>query len=265
MTEQKSQLRATFNQVALLYDQVRPKYPEVLFDDVVSLSGISPGGRILEIGCGTGQATVPFARRGYRILCIELGENLAKVARQNLTAYPQVEVHIGAFEDWATQKNAFNLVISATAFHWLDPTIAYYKTAQALSSGGAIALFWNLHVHSDASKGFFEAVQELYGRLAFELVEDDKPLPRENEVPDKTGEIEQTGLFGEVKYRSYRWDATYNTATYLNLLNTYSGHINLDSMTKKRFFHAIAELIDTKFNGQITKGYLTTLYVAHLL
>lgn len=83
MTDDRNQLRTTFNQVALLYDQVRPGYPEALFDDVVSLSLISPVGRILEIGCGTGQATVPFARLGYRILCIELGKNLATVAKKN--------------------------------------------------------------------------------------------------------------------------------------------------------------------------------------
>ncbi|MDZ7955853.1 hypothetical protein [Nostoc sp. DedQUE09] len=88
---------------------------------------------------------------------------------------------------------------------------------------------------------------------------------REKEVPNRTTEIEQTGLFGEVTYCSYRWDATYNSASYLNLLNTYSGHLNLDRITRARFFDAIAELINTKFNGQITKGYLTTLYVAHLL
>ena len=99
MTDEISQLRTTFNQVALLYDRVRPGYPEALFDDVVSLSEITPDGRILEIGCGTGQATVPFAHRGYCILCIELGDNLATVAQKNLAAYPQVEVRNIAFED----------------------------------------------------------------------------------------------------------------------------------------------------------------------
>jgi ubiquinone/menaquinone biosynthesis C-methylase UbiE len=64
MTEERNRLRATFDQVAPLYDEAHPTYPEELFDDVVSLSGIPPGGRILEIGCGTGQATVLFARRG---------------------------------------------------------------------------------------------------------------------------------------------------------------------------------------------------------
>ena len=80
MTEERRRVRATYDEVALLYDQARPGYPEALFDDVVSLSGIPPGGRILEIGCGTGQATVPLAQRGYPILCIELGENLAALA-----------------------------------------------------------------------------------------------------------------------------------------------------------------------------------------
>jgi SAM-dependent methyltransferase len=99
MAGERNRLRTTFDEAASLYDEVRPGYPGELFDDVVSLSGIPAGGRILEIGCGTGQATVPFARRGYRILCIELGENMAAVARRNLEGYPQAEVRTGAFEE----------------------------------------------------------------------------------------------------------------------------------------------------------------------
>lgn len=144
MTQEKLQLRTTFDRVALLYERARPGYPEKLFDDVVSLSGIPPNGWILEIGCGTGQATVPFARRGYRLLCIELGENLATVARHKLANYPQVEVLTGAFEDWLPKMGAFDLAIAATAFHWLDPTLAYPKTACALKTGGAIALCMEL-------------------------------------------------------------------------------------------------------------------------
>ena len=117
MTEERNRLRATFDQVASLYDEARPTYPEELFDDVVSLSGVPTEGRILEIGCGTGQATAPLARRGYRILCVELGENLAAAARRKLAAYPHVEVLTGAFESWPEEQNAFDLAVSAEAFH----------------------------------------------------------------------------------------------------------------------------------------------------
>jgi ubiquinone/menaquinone biosynthesis C-methylase UbiE len=63
MAEARDRLRTIFDEAVSLYDEVRPGYPEDLFDDVISLSGIPAGGRILEIGCGTGQATVPVAKR----------------------------------------------------------------------------------------------------------------------------------------------------------------------------------------------------------
>ncbi len=265
MTEERNRLRTTFDRVASLYDEARPGYPGALFDDVVSLSGLPPGGRILEIGCGTGQATVPFARRGYRILCVELGENLAAVARRKLAAYPRVEVRTGAFEDWPAEEGAFDLVISATAFHWIDPKIAYPKTARALGSEGAIALFWNEHVQSDKSEGVFEAVQEIYRREAPEILDDDEDYggpPHPDEVPDRTGEIEESGLFGGVIVRKYRWDETYDAESYVRVLNTYSSHRDLDSTARERLFRGIAELIDAEFGGRIIKAYLTVLYVA---
>ncbi len=231
---------------------------------MVSLSGIPAGGRILEIGCGTGQATVPFARRGYRILCVELGENMAAVARRNLEGYPRAEVRTGAFEEWPSPEGAFDLAISATAFHWLDPEVAYPKVAGALTDGGALALFWNVHVHTDASQDSFEEVQKIYDREAPEIVgpEDYKGPPQPNEVPDRTPEIESSGLFDKITTRHYRWDETYDAEGYLCVLNTYSGHRSLQEDTRERLFSAIADLIDNSFGGTIVKGYLTTLYVA---
>ena len=264
MAGERNRLRTTFDEAASLYDEVRPGYPGDLFDDVVSLSGIPAGGRILEIGCGTGQATVPFARRGYHILCIELGENMAAVARRNLKGYPQAEVRTGAFEESSLQERAFDLAISATAFHWLDPAVAYPKAAGMLRDGGSLALFWNVHVHSVASEGFFEAAQRIYEREAPEIVgpEDHKGLPRSHEVPDRTEEIQNTDLFGSIITRHYRWDETYDSWGYLRVLSTYSGHRSLSADTRERLFRGIADLIDYRFDGRIVKGYLTTLYVA---
>jgi SAM-dependent methyltransferase len=263
MAEERDRLRTTFDEAASLYDEVRPGYPEDLFDDTVSLSGIPAGGRILEIGCGTGQATVPLARRGYRIQCIELGENMAAVACRNLERYPNAEVRTGAFEESFLQEGEFDLAVSATAFHWLDPAVAYPKTARALRDGGSLALFWNVHVHSDASEGFFEAAQRIYEREAREIWDHKyEGPPRSDEVPDRTGEIESSGLFEAVTRRNYRWDKTYAAEGYLRVLNTYSGHRSLGDASRQRLYRGIADLIDNRFDGRIVKGYLTTLYVA---
>jgi SAM-dependent methyltransferase len=264
LSNERDRLKVTFDQVAALYDQVRPGYPEALFDDVISLSGIPPGGRVLEIGCGTGQATVPLARRGFSLLGIELGENLAAVARRNLAAYPGVEVRTGAFEAWPLEEGAFDLVVAATAFHWIDPAIRYRKSARALRPGGTMAIFENLHVQGDACGGFFEAVQEIYERETPELIPKDyRPLQRPHEVSEPyKGEIDQTGIFGAVTVRHYGWDQVYDAAGYLRVLDTYSGHRSLENADRERLFRGIAQLIDGKFGGRVTKSYLTVLYTA---
>jgi SAM-dependent methyltransferase len=267
VTEERDRLRTTFDGVAALYDEARPGYPEALFDDVVALSGMPPGGRILEIGSGTGKATEPFARRGYRILCVELGENLAAVARRKLATYPKVEVVTGAFEDWPPEEDAFDLAVSAEAFHWIEGDAAYRKISSSLRPGGAIALFWNRHVQSDRSAGFFEAVQEVYEREAPEIAKPDGEedvLLRPDEVSGRAEGLAESALFGEVTVRRYPWEAEYDAASYLRLLGTYSNHISLDAAKRERLFRSISELIDTRFGGRVVKGYAAVLYLAHL-
>jgi SAM-dependent methyltransferase len=80
----RERLRSTFDQAAELYDRARPRYPAALFDDLAALAGIGPGSNVLEIGPGTGQATVALAERGCRVVAVELGAALAAVARRNL-------------------------------------------------------------------------------------------------------------------------------------------------------------------------------------
>ena len=261
MARDNKRLRTTFNEVALLYDQARPGYPEELFNDVVSLSGIPPHGRILEIGCGTGQATVPFARRGYRILCVELGEHLAAVARHNLTDYPDTEVYVGAFETWPIEEEAFDLVIAATAFHWIDPAVGYQKAARSLKPHRALAIFGSQHVRIDEDRGFFDAVQAVYDRETPEIVTGDR-LPNPEEVEDGAQQIAATGLFEVAATRRYLWRIEYDAESYIRVLETYSGHRSLAPDARQRLYRGITEMIDTRAGGHITKGYLTTMTVA---
>jgi SAM-dependent methyltransferase len=263
MTIDRRALRQNFDAAALLYDEARPGYPPDLFDDLVALSGLLPGGHILEIGCGTGQATIPLARRGYRILAVELGAQLAAVARRNLAPYPHTEVVVGDFETWPLEPAAFDLAIAATSFHWIDPAIRYLKTAQSLRPGGMLAPFRSEHVKSDRDGDFFAAAQEIYRRTAPALAAAYSGLRRPEEVVDNESErIAASGLFDPVETRRYFWEVDYDAAAYTRLLNTYSDHRNLDPDTRSRLFDGLANLIETRFDGHITKGHLSILWVA---
>ncbi len=97
--EEAARLRTTFDEDAERYDRARPGYPAAVFDDLAALAGVGPGCRVLEIGCGTGQATVPLAERGCEIVAVELGADLAAVARRRLAGFPKVRVEVAAFEE----------------------------------------------------------------------------------------------------------------------------------------------------------------------
>lgn len=257
-------LRTTFDQDAFLYEKARPGYPDALFEDIIAFSKIPENGRILEIGCGTAQATLPFARRGYSIHCIELGANLAAIAEQKLRPYQKVQVSVGSFEEHPLQKKSFDLVISATAFHWIDPDVGYRKAAEVLKPDGAIALFWNKHVQTQVSVDFFLSVQNVYARVVPEMAKRFPGLVHPDAVPTPAkDEIDRSTLFGDVTVLMYRWDTEYTSKAYVKLLNTYSDHLALEKEVREELFSGIKKLIETEFDGHIVKEHLSILYLAH--
>jgi trans-aconitate methyltransferase len=120
-------LRTTFDQVPELYDRARPNYLPQLFDDLVSLAQLPQKARLVEIGCGTGQATLPLAQRGYAITCVELGKQLAAVAQRKLANFTSVEVINANFESWQPERAEFDAIVAFTAFHWIAPDLRYER------------------------------------------------------------------------------------------------------------------------------------------
>lgn len=255
-----NRLSAIFNQTPLDYDAVRPGYPAELVDDIISLSAIPEGGSILEIGCGTGQATIPFARHGYTMLCLDIGKDLAAIAAQKCRPYPPVKFQMTSFEDWHPEGQTFDLVISATAFHWIPPQIGYPKIAQILEFRGTMALFWNLH--PPPYTGFFSAVQQVYRRVVPEWGDPRNGPSTEERIRSRETTINESGLFEPVLVRRYPWTETYSTESYLRLLNTYSDHLALDESRRQKLFEGIGDLIEREYDGVVTRPYLSVLYIA---
>jgi SAM-dependent methyltransferase len=256
----RTRLRGTFDQAAELYDRARPGYPPALFEDLAELAGVGPGCRVLEIGPGTGQATVPLAERGCHIVAVELGVELAAVARRNLARFPEVQVVTAGFEDWPLPAEPFDVVVAATAFHWVDPEVRVAKAADALRPGGALATIATHHV-AGGDEAFFVEVQACYERW-----DPDTPpglrLPAAAAVPASSRELDRSGRFGPVTFRRHEWELEYTSAGYVDVLRTYSGHRALEAVAQANLLACIAELIDTRFGGQISKRYLTELQVA---
>jgi SAM-dependent methyltransferase len=247
----------SFDTVADLYDLHRPSYPPELIDAILELTGIPPAGKILEIGSGTGKATLLFAQPGYSILCVEPGENLAAVAARNLQEFPGVQFEISRFEDWQEKPDGFDLVLSAQAFHWIPKEVGYAKAARALNSHGHLALFWNMYPGFDCqvAADLDRVYQEIAPGLGSPFIATDEV------VQQRVHEIDESGCFGPVTVRRFPWSKRYSTKQYRGLLNTYSDHLRLPEQTRKRLFSSIGEVIE-KHGGSVVRPYIAVLCVA---
>ncbi|WP_342768622.1 class I SAM-dependent methyltransferase [Amycolatopsis palatopharyngis] len=254
----REKLRTVFGEAAERYDRCRPGYPAELFDD---LGTIGPRSRVLEIGCGTGQATLSLARLGCAIVAVELSTDMAAIARQHLVGFPTAQVVVSAFEDWTLPAAGFDIVLSATAFHWLDLAVRTSKAADALCPGGTLAVISTHHI-AGGTESFFAEVQECYERFD-PTTPPGLRLSASGDVPTDSTEIDESRRFGPVQFRRYEWEQTYSTHEYIDLLLTYSGHRAMPPAQQTGLLNCISNLIDTGYGGRITKRYMTQLATAH--
>jgi SAM-dependent methyltransferase len=171
-------LRTTFDESPELYDRSRPVAPPQVFEDLVALARLESGASLLEIGCGTGQATLPLVERGFRIVAVELGSQLADYARRRLARYEEVRVVTSSFETWDPAAERFDAVVSFNAFQWIDPAVRLAKSAAVLRPGGALAIVVMRFVTPDDADPTWIALQEDYDAAVGPEARSDAPPHR---------------------------------------------------------------------------------------
>lgn len=255
-------LRETFDTSAEWYDRARPDYPTELFEDLIAIAALRSEHRLLEVGCGTGKATRPLAERGFHLVALELGENLARVARRNLADYPNVEVVNSTFEEWESREAAFDLIYAATSWHWVDQTVRYSKAAHLLRPNGSLAFWSATHAFPQGFDPFFTEIQEVYNEIGESHDGDAWPPAPPEEIEDDSEEIRATGLFQEVVVRRYVWEFTYSAEEYIGLLETFSGHIAMAPEKRARLYEEIRQRIARRPQQQVRRHWHSILHIA---
>jgi len=260
--QDRQRLASTFDRAADLYQRARPEYPAELYDHLLEVTGLDARAELLEIGCATGKATLPLAKRGFRITCLEPGRSLAAIARRLLAPF-DVEVVEMRLEDWDGPADYFGLVFAATAWHWVDPSIRYQKAADLLAPGGFLA-FWEAgHVIPYDGDPFFTELQEVYDEIG-EALPPDFVQPRPQDLPDQRAEIQAGGIFDVVDVRQYDWEIVYDADSYIELLNTFSGHIAMHSWQRDRLYGEIRARLAQRPDGLLRRHWGGVLHIARL-
>lgn len=215
---------------------------------------------MLEIGCGTGKATLPMLERGFEIVCVELGADLARVARRNLVGR-QAEVHVSPFEEWDWAGRQFDLVYVATAWHWLDPAVRLRKAHALLRPGGHLAHWKAMHAFPPGFDPFFTEIEAVYDEIG-ENWSGDWPPPPPDLMSDEREEIEASGLFDDVTVRRYVWDAVYTAEQYIAVISTFSGHIAMAEDKREYLYKEIRRRISGRPGSRVRRHWCAILHVA---
>ncbi len=264
MTEEiRAQRARTFDEIAHLYDRARRECRDQLFDDLFALAGMEPSGKdVLEIGCGTGQATLPLARRGCNVAGVEMGENLARITRGKVAQYANVRIFTGRFEDWYPRGASFDMVFAATSWHWLDPRLRYKKAAQVLRPAGVLAFTSGGHAFPARFDPFFTQIHACYEAIGEARME--WPPSPPDAIPDAAEEIKRSGYFDDVRVIRRVWVQEFTADEYIDLMGTASDHRLMTPANREWLFAEMRRLINARPGGRIQKHNLTILHVAGL-
>jgi SAM-dependent methyltransferase len=253
--------RLAFGQVAELYDQARPSYPAAAIDEVIESGPLEPPARIVEVGAGTGKATVLFAQRGFGVVGLEPSRDMAHVARANCAGYPGVEIVEAGFEHWDPVERV-RAVVSVQAWHWVDAEVRYRRARDALAPAGVLAAVWMFPDWGGCA--LRHVLSRAYGQAVPDLAPDFPMHPDSNPTRlagEWRTEIAAADGLGSATVRTHSWSLPYSAREYTDLLRTHQDHILLEPERRVRLLAAIAEAIN-EAGGTLTMPFVTYVCLA---
>jgi len=182
------------------------------------------------------------------------------VARTELAGF-DVDVIETRFEDWEPGEARFDLVYAATAWHWIDPGVRYRRAAAALRPAGYLAVWDAVHVFPHGGDPIFDDLQVVYDEIDASRP-DDLGLPRPQELPDIAADIEASGLFDVIDVVQFDWEIVYDADGYIELLNTFSGHITMEDWQRARLYGELRRLLAARPDGRLRRHWGGVLHLA---
>jgi SAM-dependent methyltransferase len=250
-----------FGPVATSYEDARPDYPDRVFEVVRERCGLGPSTRVVEIGAGSGKATRRLLEAGAHVLAIEPSQPLAEELRARFSTVPRLDIVGAPFEDAHLSPSSFDLVVAATAFHWLDPGPTLPKIVSILRPGGWLALWWNVFGDPDLPDPFHDATEQILNDLEPSPSEGRDALPFALNVSARTSDLEGSG-FQSVAYEALRWTLTLESSQTRRLYGTYSNIARLPTARREAILDGIERVAAVEFGGRVERQMVTPIYTA---
>lgn len=137
--------RDLFKGTAWYYARYRHQYPPEFFNIVAHKFNLDGTGRLLDLGCGTGQLAIPFSSYFEEVIGLDPEPEMleqAALATQTAGATNLRWLEGGSADLTDLQLNLgiFRLVTMGNSFHWMDQTANLAKLNEMVEPGGGLVI-----------------------------------------------------------------------------------------------------------------------------
>ncbi len=169
-------VREQYNESANTYDRRWSDYLIKTLSLLRSWAQISPSESVLDVACGTGELERLLLQDNpqQRITGIDISEQMLKIAKQKLLAYPQVFWKKASVSELPFGDRSYDVVVCASSFHYFDDPIASLtEIKRVLKSDGRVVIldwckdYWSTQILDLGLKVFDSAYQQCYTQKEF--------------------------------------------------------------------------------------------------
>lgn len=131
-----------FKGAAWYYARYRRPYPTQVLDDIVEYYSLDGKGRLLDLGCGTGELTLPLASHFEEVVGLDASEDMIAEAKSKASEQGVSNARwvAGRAEDIDDAYAPLRLTTAGVSFHWMNQPIIFEKLYGMTEQGGGLVI-----------------------------------------------------------------------------------------------------------------------------
>jgi SAM-dependent methyltransferase len=227
-------LSRSFGAVADEYDRLRSGPSEEAIDWLVPAEASD----VLELGAGTGILTRLLVARAAHVTAVEPDDRMHAVL---VASGVEADIRVGHAEELPVETASYDVVIAASAWHWVDEARAIPEVARVLRPGGRLSLTWN---------GVDRSIDWMRSLWAggVDLSPDEQAAVDRRRRSRHVVDVQAGGPspFLEPETKLFRWTRAMTKDDLIGMAATYSAVITMDHQTRRQHLHAMRRYLDAQ-------------------
>jgi SAM-dependent methyltransferase len=263
----KEKINEIYSEVASLYHDFRPKYPEHLIEQAIQSSPLlnkEPSKcNILEVGCGPGTLTLPLLKRGFNVTAIDPGSGMIGKCREVCGEYENMNIHQVSLKEFESDA-PFDAIFAGSSLHWAlaenDRAAMIAKLHSLLKDSGTLVLLWNFP--PEPKDDVLDEIADAIGETKPFYLSNGSVQDHEKQLAEKVlTPLHESNLFEPFETFGNQLSEDLLIPNFISFLKTLSNYIVMETEEATKFFNVVEQTLIERHGNTIPTSRKSVLNV----